>query len=198
MRRAASLLLFCAVGLSGQDPYRLAPQNYKLEFDNAYVRLSRVIYQPGDKIPVHDHPAWNTVYIYLTDGGEVLYGHQQFEGAKRPAVKAGAVRFARANRETHTTTYLGDQPSEYFRVELKTEVPEFVTNARIAATSSTAIDNPQVRIERLSCAAHCPPADWHSVVVSIDDRSGRYLPPGAAVPTGTNLIRVILKTGPRP
>lgn len=179
-----------------QDPYRLAPNNYKLEFENEWVRLSRVIYKPGDVIAEHDHPAVNTVYVYLTDGGEVRFGHKQFAAAKRPAVKAGAVRFAKANKETHDTAYLGDQPAEYLRDELRTKTSPYIRNERIAADSTTPIDNEQVRIERLSCTSPCPATKLPSVAVSMDDRSGRYLPPGSSVPTAKNLIRIVLKTPP--
>lgn len=191
-----ALAPFLALWALAQDPYRLAPNNYKFEFENEWVRFSRVLYQPGDTIPEHDHPAVNTVYVYLTDGGEVRFGHKQFAAAKRPAVKAGAVRFAKANKETHDTAYLGDSPSEYFRVELRTKTSPYIRNERIAADSTVPIDNEQVRIERLSCARPCPAVTAPSVVVSIDDRSGRYLPPGATVPNANNLIRIVLKTPP--
>ena len=98
-----------------QDPYKVAPKNYHLEFENDWVRVSRVTYQPGDKTGVHDHPSLPTVYIYLTDGGEIQFGHQEFAGLRRKAVKAGQIRFNKGNRETHTTEYLGSRPAEYLR-----------------------------------------------------------------------------------
>lgn len=162
----------------------MAPDNYKLEFENEWVRLSRVIYKPGDTLPEHDHPALNTVYVYLTDGGEVRFGHKKFPAAKRPPVKAGAVRYAKANQETHDTVYAGHQRSEYFRVELKTAVPPQNRYGRMAADSATPIEGEQVRIERLSCAADCAPSKWASVVVRIHERTGEFLLPGSAVPPG--------------
>ena len=93
-----------------QDPYKVAPNVYRMEFDNAWVRVSRVTYQPGEKVALHDHPALPTVYIYLTDGGEIQFGHQEFYALRRRAVKAGQIRFNKGNRETHTTEYFGDQP----------------------------------------------------------------------------------------
>ncbi|MBL8213500.1 MAG: hypothetical protein JNK87_22470 [Bryobacterales bacterium] len=201
MRGARLALVVAAIhGVLGiayaQDPYHLAPRNYKLEFENEYVRLSRVTYAPGDKVPEHDHPAWNTVYVYLTDGGPVVFGHKTFAPAKRPAVKAGAVRFARVNRETHDTTYLGEQPSEYYRVELKTKMPPDLTGGRIAAGAFSDINNGQARVERIVCAGNCQPSPLPTVVVDVASRTGRYLEPGAAVPDSKNLIRVVLKTDP--
>src|SRR5688572_7282865 len=129
----AFVLLFAAPVFC-QNPYQAAPDNYKLEFENDWVRVSRVTYRPGDKLPVHEHPALPTVYVYVTDGGPIQFGHQQFAAARRGAVKAGQIRFNKGNKETHTTEYLGDTPSEYVRVELKTEPFELpARDVRIAA-----------------------------------------------------------------
>ena len=46
---ATSVLIFA------QDPYSTLPKNYKVEFENEYVRISRVKYFPGDKLPVHNY-----------------------------------------------------------------------------------------------------------------------------------------------
>src|ERR1700722_4458804 len=103
-----------------QDPVHLL-------FENAWVRASRVTYQPHETVPVHEHPATPTcVYIYVTDGGEFRFTHMT--GFKtsgyvitRPAVKAGAIRFGHSAPETHSVEYLGDEPTEYVRIELRTE-----------------------------------------------------------------------------
>jgi hypothetical protein len=58
-----------------QDPYQRAPENFQLEFENAWTRVSRVTFRPGDKIPEHDHPAFPTVYVYLTDAGPARFSH---------------------------------------------------------------------------------------------------------------------------
>lgn len=192
----AQLLWLLVVTPAGaQDPYKLAPQNYQSEFENDWVRVSRVRYKPGDRIAVHDHPAVNTVYVYLTDGGEVRFGHQEFAGTARPAVKAGAVRFARASKETHDTAYLGDQPSEYLRVELKTDPGGTMRNQRIAADAAGPVETAQARIVRLRCG-DCQPLPRPSVVVDVEQRWGKFLEAGAVPPQGANLIQIELRTGP--
>lgn len=191
-----SLLLWSVALLSAQDPYQLAPANYHLEFENDWVRISRVKYQPGDKIAVHDHPAVNTVYVYVTDGGPIRFGHQEFEAAMRPAVKAGAVRYARGFKETHDTTYLGDTASEYLRVELRT-VHGGARNARIPADSNEPIDNAQVRIERVDCR-NCAPSGRPSVVVDLDQRTGKFVAAGEAAPAAQRALRIVLKTEREP
>ena len=164
--RCAALMVCCAAAVLGQDPYTTAPNNYKLEFENDWVRVSRVTYRPGDKLPVHDHPAYATVYVYTTDGGPVYFGHQGFEALSRPAAKAWQIRFSPGNKETHTTEYLGDKPSEYLRIELKTERADIPhRSVRIAAGDSKPFENAQVRIERLDCSP-CVAAAHPAVVIS--------------------------------
>src|SRR5690348_427713 len=140
MRLAA--VLCATICAFAQDPYTTAPDNYKLEFENDWVRVSRVIYRPGDKLPVHSHPVYPTVYVYVTDGGPIIFGHQEFATMQRRPVKAGQIRFNRGNKETHTTEYLGDAPSEYVRLELKTEPVDLPRrDIRIAPDDSKPFEN---------------------------------------------------------
>ncbi len=177
---------------SAQDPYRVAPDNYKLHFENEWVRVSRVSYRPGDKLPVHDHPALPTVYIYVTDGGPIQFGHQEFAALRRPPVKVGQIRFNRGNKETHTTEYLGDTPSEYVRVELKTEPVDLPRREiRIAAEDEKPFENGQVRIERGTCS--CDDLGGPAVVVTMTDRRVHWV---TREPPDGPQIRVILKSKP--
>src|SRR5258708_261515 len=59
-------LLFFAVTYAGmaQSPYTVSPKNYRLELENAWVRVSSAMFAQGDKLPVHDHPARPTVFVY--------------------------------------------------------------------------------------------------------------------------------------
>src|SRR5215510_13209883 len=89
-------LFAVAVLACAQQPYSTLPANYKLEFENQWVRISRVKYSPGDRLPVHSHPSIPTVYVYLTDGGPIRFTHISPKFTiERPAVKAGGVRFNR-------------------------------------------------------------------------------------------------------
>src|SRR5437016_11952360 len=120
------LLLAAAIcaGMA-QNPYTVRPKNYRLELENDWVRVSRAMFAPGDKLPVRDHPARPTVFVYLTDGGAIRFTHIQPEfTAERPRVREGGIRFHTGAKETHVVEYLGDAPSEYLRIELKTEWPE--------------------------------------------------------------------------
>src|ERR1019366_4942334 len=96
-------LLAVAIMACAQQPYFTLPQNYTLAFENESVRISRVKYSPGDKLPVHSHPSIPTVYVYLTDGGPIRFIHKTPKVTiVRAEVKAGQVRFNRNARvETH-------------------------------------------------------------------------------------------------
>jgi hypothetical protein len=48
------------------DPLKIDPKDYKLEFENAQVRVIRVKMGPHHKVPLHEH-LLNRVVVYLTD-----------------------------------------------------------------------------------------------------------------------------------
>jgi hypothetical protein len=192
------LFLFAFIA-SAQDPYTLLSRNYSVELDNAYVRISRVKYFPGDRLPEHAHPSNPTVYVYLTDGGPIHFVHRtpKFE-VERPAVKAGGVRFNRnAQVETHEVEYRGDAPSEFLRIELKTTPGPPHRDARLREDADFPWSDPQIRISRIGSA---PPAlSKPSVLVDIAKRGFTWLdaaksPPQAAGP----IVIVELLTEPRP
>ena len=83
------LVLPLALRLCAQDPLSHLPGNYSLVFENQAVRVIRVVYQPHEKLEIHDHPSTPTVYVYLTDSGPVKFMHaeQRSFNATRPAEK---------------------------------------------------------------------------------------------------------------
>jgi quercetin dioxygenase-like cupin family protein len=100
-------------GAYAQDPVKVDPQHYKVETENAQVRVLRIHYGPHEKSPMHYHP--NSVAVFLTDG------HSKFTlpGGKtqQEDFKTGETRFAPAGK--HAPENLGDQPFDLVLVELK-------------------------------------------------------------------------------
>jgi hypothetical protein len=221
--RLRSLLLFSclALAVSGQDPYQVAGNHYHLIFENAWARASRVTYGPHETAPVHEHPPTpTTVYIYVTDGGEFRFRH--ITGFKvsgytitRPAVKAGAIRFAHSAPETHSVEYLGDAPTEYVRIELRTEPLDIpIRDVRIppaappvgidpaVSTIRKEFENGQLRILRVVCAAQqaCPPSQnpadpaIATVLTGPDKGAVRWSPKAERGPIEE--VRIELKTSP--
>src|SRR5262245_54195647 len=169
--------------LSAQDPYKIAPNNYRIEFENEFTRVSRATLRPGDKIATHDHPAFSTVYVYLTDGGPARFSHDspQFT-VERPPVRAGGIRINRGMKETHHVEYLGSTPSEYLRIELRNDPPLPERTTRLAPDEPGPFENAKLRIRRAACSAsaNCV-AEYPTVVVSIDKRASRWVNRGEPI-----------------
>jgi len=122
IRFLATVLLLAAPALA-QDPVKVAPQAYKLDFENDWVKVLRVHYAAKEKIPEHDHPATGAAYVYLNDSGPVIFKHigLSYGVITRPAVKARSFRVWYAVKETHEVENTGDTPSDSVRIEFKTE-----------------------------------------------------------------------------
>jgi tetratricopeptide (TPR) repeat protein len=148
-----------------QDPVKVAPDAYKTEFENSYVKVQRVHYAPRVKIPEHDHTAFGAAYVYLNDAGPVAFKHVglSYGAVTRPAVKAGSFRLYKAVKETHEVENLSDTHSDFLRIEFKTEPAKDPNTLRgkffredVAAGENfqkAQFENEQVRITRLVCAA---------------------------------------------
>jgi hypothetical protein len=149
-----------------QDPLKAYPNNYKLVLDNAQVRVLRCHYGPHEKVGVHNHSDFPTVYVYLSDSGEVRFSHVEEHAfvMTRPPVKTGAFRVSPGRPERHTVENLSDLPSDYLRIELKQiplhgtlspkrgEAPLDLEKTRIEAV----FQDPQMIIERVICTASAP------------------------------------------
>src|SRR5215207_6043336 len=118
-----AIILLMANAAFAQDPTKVAPNAYKTEFENEYVKVQRVHYAPHSKIPEHDHTAFGSAYVYLNDAGPVVFRHVglAYGAVTRPAVKAGSFRLYKGVKETHAVENLSDTASDFLRVELKTE-----------------------------------------------------------------------------
>lgn len=195
----------------------VAGDHFHLLFENAWARVSRATFGPHETAPVHEHPPTpTTVYIYVTDGGEFRFTHMtgfKFSGyvITRPAVKAGAIRFAHSAPETHSVEYLGDQPTEYVRIELRTEPLDIpVRDVRIPPAAmdpgKSAIrnefENGQIRILRVVCAAgkKCPasrnPKDPAIVTMMSGPSKGTVIFSPKREKGPLEEVRVELKTAP--
>jgi len=101
-------------GSHALDPLKVDPKHYRMEFENAQVRVFRVKLGPKESIPLHEH-ALNRVVTYLTgqkvkittpDGKSEISQHQAGDAGWDGPAK-------------HTEEDLNDSPLEVLVVEVK-------------------------------------------------------------------------------
>ena len=107
------LLVVTAVPAMAQDAVKVDPKHYKVEFENAQVRVLRITYGPHEKSVMHEHPA--NVAIFLTDG-QTRFTLPGGKTQDAPA-KAGTTEWDGGGK--HLPENLGDKPFELILVELK-------------------------------------------------------------------------------
>ena len=96
------------------DPARVAPDHYKVEFENPQVRVLRAHYGPHEAGPLHEH-ILNRVMVYLTDANVKVTtpdGNVQIMNGS-----AGDVRMGGAAK--HKEENLSLRPFEVLVVEFK-------------------------------------------------------------------------------
>jgi quercetin dioxygenase-like cupin family protein len=97
-----------------QDAAKVDSQHYKVEFENARVRVLRVKYGPHEKSVMHRHP--DAVAIFQTDG-RIKFTYPGGKTEERD-MKAGQTLFTPA--VTHLPENLTDGDMEVILIELKT------------------------------------------------------------------------------
>jgi hypothetical protein len=159
----AALTSLLSLPVFAQDPLKVAPQAYKLQFENEWVKVVRVHYAPREKVVAHDHTPTASAYVYLNDSGPVIFKHidASYGAITRQPTKAGGVRVYRGIQETHEVENNSDLPSDFLRVEFKTEVTnenslrgKFFREEYPAGENfhKVQFENDQIRITRLVCA----------------------------------------------
>lgn len=160
------LLLSLAIGASAcaaiaQDPVVAFPKNYSLALYNDVVSVIRVHYGPHERIGVHDHSKFPTIYVYLSDSGSVRFEHDEKPPFKltRPPTTTGALRMSPGRIERHAVENLGDKGSDFLRVELK-QVPlqsglqpfrGKAPNSPLRSSRAVEYRSPEVDIQQVIC-----------------------------------------------
>lgn len=157
------LVLFLTAVTFAQDPTKVAPNAYKLDFENEWVKVTKVHYAPHAKIPAHDHTETGAAYVYLSDSGPVIFKHigLSYAGVTRAAVKARSFRLYKAVKEVHEVENPNDTASDFLRIEFKTvedtKKPlrgKFQPGDLASAENIQQVEfeNEQLRATRLVCA----------------------------------------------
>ena len=106
-------LIFSAKTAVAQDPVKVDSKHYKVEVENAWVRVLRINYGPKEKSVMHKHPAG--VAVYLTDQNAKFNlpgGKSEVESGK-----SGEAVWAPAG--THLPENISDKPLGVILVEMK-------------------------------------------------------------------------------
>ena len=116
MRRFLFVIVLLGLAIltaTAQDPVKVSPEHYKVEFENDQVRILRATRGPHEKAPMHEHPEY--VAIYLTDIHQKITNAdgtvQEVNRKKGETSHSAPVKHAEEN--------ISDQPLEVVVVELK-------------------------------------------------------------------------------
>jgi len=98
---------------TADDPVKVDPKHYKVEFENERVRVVRIKYGPSEKSVMHSHP--ESVAVFLTDArAKFTYPDGRSEDID---AKAGTVQHMDAF--THLPENKTKKRFEVIQVELK-------------------------------------------------------------------------------
>lgn len=171
------------------------------------MRVVRVHYDAGAKLPDHTHPAGTTMYVYLNESEGVIFQHSgsMNRATTRPPVKAGAIRFSIGPEEHHAVENRSNGPSDFLRINLKIADVDGRTMRRIPPTE-TSFENKQLRITRLTLEQHdVETIEAKTPVLLIEWPSGndRWVDAGTSTTVenhdarDVNIIRVDFLTKPK-
>ncbi len=159
------------------------PPNYTTILTNDTFKVIRVHYGPHEKVPVHDHPAIPTVFVYLNNSGPVniIHDEPKPETITRPPTHLGAFRIGPGIIERHAIENLSDLPSDFLRVELPhldDKITEFRGSVPATLThnlNATEFSSRHLTIRRVLCVDTSPctvrPTSAPSILVAFSNTS---------------------------
>lgn len=123
--RLVGLMLVAGLGVSAavvraQDPVQVGPNVYTQVFENDRVRISRIRFEPGASIPMHEHPDH---FLYVLTPGTITLSYPDGT-SKEFAGETGQVVWIPA--ESHAAVNTGTTEFTALVVELK-PLPTYTT-----------------------------------------------------------------------
>lgn len=119
----------------GQDPTKVEPKHYKLDFENDRVQVVSVHYGPHEKSALHDHPGGVVVVITA--------GHLKFTDEKGKVTevfaKPGEARWFAPFK--HTVENVGDTSYNAVYVGIKTKA----SSKDVISQNGESVPNDEVR-----------------------------------------------------
>jgi quercetin dioxygenase-like cupin family protein len=179
----SALFGLAAATASAQDPVKVDPAHCKVVLENQYVRVLRWTESPGDKTPMHSHPALVSISL---GAGKTRFTSPD---GKTQEVETTQGQATWSEPTTHSSENLGAVPGEVVQVELKTK-PTAAMTALPASKDPVTLDpnhysvvfqNARVRVLRVHYAPgeksvmHAHPAN---VAVFLADGHSTFSLPG--------------------
>src|SRR5947209_18625699 len=109
-----SLLAVLCATARAQDPVKLSPQYYKVLLENDQVRVLEFHLKPGEKEPMHSHPAG---VVYVLSGAKLKFSYPDGRTEEKTAATGETIW-----REpvTHAVENVGDTEAHAIAVDLQT------------------------------------------------------------------------------
>jgi hypothetical protein len=135
-------LVLSASTLFGQDVLSVAPQNFRVLFENDQVRVLRETLNPGEQQAFHEHAG--RVTFTLTDSRLTLADATGATGVLER--RAGDISWGEPT--SHAVTNNGGGMAEYIHFEIKTPpTREFSSStSMMGGTINILLDSPRVRV----------------------------------------------------
>src|SRR3989440_9426765 len=111
------LISFLAVACTtahAQDPVKTSPRYYKVLLENDQVRVIEYHLKPGEKEPMHSHPAG---VVYVLSGGKLKFSYPDGRTEEKAAATGETIW---RDPITHAVENVGNTEAHAIGIDLKT------------------------------------------------------------------------------
>ena len=118
-----ALLALLNATAHAQDPVKTSPQFYKVLLENDQVRVLEYRLKPGEKEPMHSHPAG---IVHLLRGAKLKITHPDGKTEERAAAAPGETIWREPT--VHALENVGESEARAIAIDLKTAQPAPTSN----------------------------------------------------------------------
>jgi quercetin dioxygenase-like cupin family protein len=109
-----SLLATLCTTIHAQDPVKTSPQYYKVLLENDQVRVLEYHLKPGEKEPMHSHPAG---VVYVLSGAKMKFSYPDGRTEEKAAATGETIW---RQPTTHAVENVGDTEAHAIAIDLET------------------------------------------------------------------------------
>src|SRR5438034_4724026 len=108
-----SLLAILCTTVHAQDPVKTSPQYYKVLLENDQVRVLEYRLKPGEKEPMHSHPAG---VVYVLSGGTLKFSYSDGRTEEKAATTGETIW---RDPVAHAVENIGKTEARAIAIDLK-------------------------------------------------------------------------------